>query len=218
MLGNTSEAMMDATVPLTVAETAIAADVPAKVVRHALARRLVRRLSAGREAPMASAAAFALAVLKHSPAVFGHTEQRALFDAFLNDDSTVWKIQPAAGTVSLLDDSVRTSLEAPELLRAVARRVRLLQKMHERIERNPEILSAAPVFKGTRVLVERVGALLGRGVPRTSVAQDYPQLNDEDLEMAELYVRLNPRPRGRPPKRLKLRRTTKGRLHQPLHS
>lgn len=198
--------MMDATVPLSVAETAIAADVPAKVVRHALARRIVRRLSAGREAPMASAAAFALAFLKHSPAVFGHTEQRALFDAFLNDDSTVWKIQPAAGTVSLLDDSVRTSLEAPELLCAVARRVRLLQKMHDRIERNPEILSAAPVFKGTRVLVERVGAL-----------QDYPQLNDEDLEMAELYVRLNPRPRGRPPKRLKLRRTTKGRLHQPLH-
>lgn len=71
---------------------------------------LTRELSAGREAPMASAAAFALAFLKHSRAIFGHTDQRALFDAFLNDDSTVWEIQPAAGTVSLLDDSVRTSL------------------------------------------------------------------------------------------------------------
>lgn len=209
MLGNSSVTMMDATVPLSVAETAIAADVPAKVVRHALARRLVRRLSAGREAPMAAAAAFALAFLKHSRAVFGHTEQRALFDAFLNRDNSTWEIHAEKGRVSLLDDSVRTSLEAPELLRAVARRVRLLHKLHDRVERNREILSGAPVFKGTRVLVDRVGGLLARGVARTTVAQDYPQLNEEDLEMAELYVQLNPLPRGRPPKRLKLRRTPK---------
>lgn len=198
---------MHTDVPLSVSETAFAAAVSKKVVQHALARRLVRRISKKREAPLFSAAAFALAVLKHAPVEVGAHEQRALFDAFLVHGNDVWVIQAKTGTVSLSRGGVEAWLRAPALLDAVDRRVHLLHRMRERIESRPDILSGTPVFKGTRAPVERVGSLLARkDVTRAEVAEDYPQLSAEDLEVAELYVQLNPARRGRPPKRLKLRR------------
>jgi uncharacterized protein (DUF433 family) len=198
---------MNTQVPLSVVETAFAADVSAKVVQHALARGVVRRVSKKREAPLPSAAAFALAVLKHSPVDVAQRDQRALFEAFAGRSRTDWQLQLERGTVVLPRGPMETSFRAPELLDTVAKRVALLEQMHARMERRDDILSGTLIFKGTRASVQRVGALMLRpDVPRHEVIEDYPRLHPTDFELAELYVRLHPRPRGRPIKRIKIRR------------
>lgn len=58
------------------------------------------------------------------------------------------------------------------------------------------VLGGEPVFTKSRLAVRHVGGLLLRGAQR-QVQEDYPYLQDEDLEFAPVFARAYP-PMGRP--------------------
>jgi len=81
----------------------------------------------------------------------------------------------------------------------VADRLRSYQKAMRLIVENPEIQGGAATFKGTRILVHQIVALLQQGIPETELREDYPNLTSEMIEAARIYSQAHPR-RGRPRK------------------
>ena len=78
----------------------------------------------------------------------------------------------------------------------------------ERIVSSPDILGGEPVFRGTRIPLEHVAALFRKAVPEEEIAEDFPALDEKDLQYAQLASRLGPAP-GRPRKRLRIERASK---------
>ena len=67
------------------------------------------------------------------------------------------------------------------------------------IVEDPEIQGGAATFKGTRMLVHHIAGLLQQGVPEAELREDYPNLTEEMIKAAHIYVQAHPR-RGRPRK------------------
>jgi uncharacterized protein (DUF433 family) len=84
-------------------------------------------------------------------------------------------------------------------------RIRAFREGARNVERREDVKSGALVFKGTRIPVAHIGALIRRGVPLSELREDFPQLTEGDYKFARMMVELNP-PQGRPRKRLKFRR------------
>ena len=80
--------------------------------------------------------------------------------------------------------------------------------MRKEIISDPEILSGTPVFAGTRIPLDQVIGLIRKGTPDSELAEDFPSLNQEDLDYAREQERLH-EALPRPSRRLKLRRSTK---------
>ncbi len=59
------------------------------------------------------------------------------------------------------------------------------------------ILGGEPVFPKSRLAVRRIGGMLLKGASAAEVKEDYPYLEDEDIEFAKLYAVAYPRV-GRP--------------------
>jgi uncharacterized protein (DUF433 family) len=72
--------------------------------------------------------------------------------------------------------------------------------LDNRIERDPDRMGGAPVFRGTRIPVRHIGLMANAGVPMEEILEDYPELDKEDIEFARLFVEANPL-MGRPSKR-----------------
>ena len=58
----------------------------------------------------------------------------------------------------------------------------------DRITVDSRILAGKPVIQGTRVPVHLILAMLGSGVAREEILNEYPQLSDADLDAAVLYA------------------------------
>jgi len=58
----------------------------------------------------------------------------------------------------------------------------------DRITLDPDILAGKPVVKGTRLSVEFILDLLGRGWTADDVLQEYDQLTAEDLQACLAYA------------------------------
>ena len=56
-----------------------------------------------------------------------------------------------------------------------------------RIVVNPEILAGKPILEGTRLSVEHVLGLLESGMSDTEIIEDYPELNEESLQMVRTF-------------------------------
>ena len=76
-------------------------------------------------------------------------------------------------------------------------RLSKLEAARKRVTVSDDVLGGAPVFRGTRVPVHQVAALLAANVSPDEILEDYPALRRTDLELAVLYANANP-PRGRP--------------------
>jgi len=61
-------------------------------------------------------------------------------------------------------------------------------KWQERIAIDPHVLVGKPVIKGTRIAVEFVIDLLGRGWTQEQILQEYDHLTREDLQACLLYA------------------------------
>ena len=59
--------------------------------------------------------------------------------------------------------------------------------MGERIVIDPKIMVGKPVVRGTRITVEAILKLLGKGTTVKEILEDYPQLKKEDIEAALNY-------------------------------
>jgi uncharacterized protein (DUF433 family) len=57
---------------------------------------------------------------------------------------------------------------------------------------DPEILGGDPVFRGTRVPVHLIAAMLERGATLPDVLTAYPRLTSEIIDLAPEYVRSYP--------------------------
>ncbi len=82
----------------------------------------------------------------------------------------------------------------------VARDLQRLRKAEEMIVCDPEIMRGTPVYRGTRIPVELVAAMLEQGTNASEIVAGYPALDREKIELAPLYLRAFPR-RGRPAQR-----------------
>jgi uncharacterized protein (DUF433 family) len=84
--------------------------------------------------------------------------------------------------------------------RDVERELKRLRKAQCMAVSNPEIIGGTPVYRGTRVPVDLVAAMLAQGASTQEILDGYPSLNQEQVELAPLYVAAFPR-RGRPARR-----------------
>jgi uncharacterized protein (DUF433 family) len=58
----------------------------------------------------------------------------------------------------------------------------------DRIEINPQVLVGKPVIKGTRISVEFVIDLLGRGWSSEQILKEFPHLKREDIQACLVYA------------------------------
>lgn len=78
-------------------------------------------------------------------------------------------------------------------------RLRHYRKALRIIVESPEIQGGAAIFKGTRLLVHHIAALLEQGVPEAELREDYPNLTPAMIDAARMFAQAHPR-RGRPRK------------------
>jgi len=81
--------------------------------------------------------------------------------------------------------------------REIDARVRDLDDAEGLIHIDKETLGGEPVFKGTRIPVYAVAAMLDAGADEAEILSGYPKLDRRKLEAARLWVAAHPR-RGRP--------------------
>jgi uncharacterized protein (DUF433 family) len=82
--------------------------------------------------------------------------------------------------------------------RKMSSRLQNLEKAADIVQSDPEIMSGAPVFRGTRIPVYLVADMIEQGTPIDEILEGYPSLTREMVEYAGIYATTHPR-RGRPP-------------------
>jgi len=88
-------------------------------------------------------------------------------------------------------------VDVGEARKQVDRGVRDLEAAETAIAKNRAILGGEPVFKGTRIPVYGVVAMLEAGAAAEDLLSGYPKLTERLLELARIWVTAHPR-RGRP--------------------
>jgi len=74
----------------------------------------------------------------------------------------------------------------------VRKNVDAYRRGKQRITSSSDILGGEPVFRGTRIPLAHVAALFRKEVPEGEIAEDFPALDDKDLQYARLVSRLGP--------------------------
>lgn len=72
-----------------------------------------------------------------------------------------------------------------------------LEKAKKMVTIDQDVLGGAPCFKGTRIPVHDIAAMVVNGDRKSVIVKSYPQLTAEQVELAVLYAGAYPR-RGRP--------------------
>ncbi len=62
------------------------------------------------------------------------------------------------------------------------------QYLLERITVDPNIMVGKPVIRGLRITVEQILKALANGVTPEDLLEDYPELEQEDIQAALLYA------------------------------
>jgi uncharacterized protein (DUF433 family) len=89
------------------------------------------------------------------------------------------------------------AIDLGPFVRATGERLDRLAEARAIIETSPDILSGAPVVRGTRVPVHDVAASVAAGLPTERILAAYPSLDARKVELAAFYASANPQ-RGRP--------------------
>lgn len=102
--------------------------------------------------------------------------------------------------VNYTEQLVVTTFKTSELAKLVAERLEKIERMRDLIVVDEDVQAGAPVFKGTRIMVRHIAGLVKNGIDRQEIAEDFPEITDEMVELAVLFDRLYPQ-RGRPAKK-----------------
>ncbi len=62
---------------------------------------------------------------------------------------------------------------------------------HERIISDPKVMMGKPVIKGTRITVEFILRMLGKGHSMAELVDGYPGLTEDDIKAAQAYLPLS---------------------------
>lgn len=106
------------------------------------------------------------------------------------------KAEPSAKMVKADDLLIVDVAEARKQLDA---RIRDLDEAEATIGRVRGVLGGEPVFKGTRVPVRMIAAMLAQGADEAEILEGYPSLTARMIELARIWVAAHPT-RGRPKK------------------
>jgi uncharacterized protein (DUF433 family) len=78
-------------------------------------------------------------------------------------------------------------------------RLATYRKAMRLVVEDPAVQAGAATFKGTRILVHHIAALIAQGATEAELREDYPRLTRDMIAAAPIYARSHPR-RGRPRK------------------
>jgi uncharacterized protein (DUF433 family) len=106
------------------------------------------------------------------------------------------KAAPTAKTVRADDLLIIDIAEARKQLKA---RIVDLDEAEAAIGRVKGVVGGEPVFKGTRIPVRMIAAMLAQGADEAEVLEGYPRLTLRMMELGKIWVAAHP-PRGRPKK------------------
>ncbi|HSK39553.1 MAG TPA: DUF433 domain-containing protein [Arenibaculum sp.] len=99
--------------------------------------------------------------------------------------------------VDYTEQWVVTTFKTSEIARLVAERFHKIERMRELIVSDEEVQAGAPVFKGTRIMARHIAGLVKNGIDRQEIAEDFPEITEEMIELAVLFGELYPQ-KGRP--------------------
>jgi uncharacterized protein (DUF433 family) len=88
-------------------------------------------------------------------------------------------------------------IDPREPRRELAASLRDLRRARHLVVRDPEIMNGDPVFRGTRVPVHMIAALVAQGSTQAELLDGYPRLTPEMIRPAPVYAAAYPL-RGRP--------------------
>jgi uncharacterized protein (DUF433 family) len=80
---------------------------------------------------------------------------------------------------------------------AIRQGLNALEKAKKMVAIDKDVLGGAPCFKGTRIPVHDIAAMIANGGAKSAVLKAYPQLTAERIDLALLYAKAYPL-RGRP--------------------
>lgn len=81
-----------------------------------------------------------------------------------------------------------------------------LEKAQSMVTIDPAVLAGEPCFKGTRIPVRDIAAMIANGDRKSAILRAFPQLKAEQIDLAVLYANTYPR-RGRPRRKPLWRKT-----------
>jgi uncharacterized protein (DUF433 family) len=173
----------------TPAEAAVLTGLPLKAVNNAIDKKII---PATTRAHGGSAAR-----LLDLHALMSLTLERRLADRFLPElrREVFDALASTHNTVALDGGFLKIDLREPR--RELAASLRQLRRARHAVLSDPDVMGGEPVFRGTRVPVYTIAALIEQGSTEPELLEGYPRLTRVMIGLAPLYAAAYP-PRGRP--------------------
>jgi uncharacterized protein (DUF433 family) len=173
----------------TPTEAAVLTGLPLKAVNNAVDKKIVPAVAAtqtgGATRLLDRHALMSLALERRLADRLVPELRREVFDALAH----------ARDTVSL--DGGLLTIDLREPRRELATALRQLRRARAVVISDPGIMGGEPVFRGTRIPVHMIAALLGQGSTEAELLEGYPRLTPEMIQLAPIYAAAYPA-RGRP--------------------
>jgi uncharacterized protein (DUF433 family) len=197
------------TLQFSLKEAAAIADVPEPFVRKAIAQRTLRprAVASGRAMRyrFAMRDMLFLKVICGFPFDLPRKDKDALRSLVDGKRASAGQWQATKTDFVFRSGDVVVHVEAKNARDALAHDLAAYRRGRRRIVSDPSVLSGEPVFKGTRIPLAHVSALIAKRVPLREIAEDYPALSLADMAFAAIHAKMKRNP-GRPRKRLRLLR------------
>jgi uncharacterized protein (DUF433 family) len=188
--------MTDAGRLYTPAEAGAVSGLKLKAVHNAIDKRIVEPLAKAREAPIGNSQRaprfltgedlVRLRVWRGVGDTLSAERRQLLFGAIA--------AKPAAKTVKADELLI---VDVGEARKQVDRGVRDLEAAEAVVAKDKATLGGEPVFKGTRIPVYGIAAMLDSGATAEELLSGYPKLTERLLDLARIWAAAHPR-RGRP--------------------
>jgi uncharacterized protein (DUF433 family) len=179
----------------TPAEAAVLTRLSLKAVNNAIDKNMVsvvvRSGTNGAGRFLNQRALLALALEYRLANRFFPEVRRRLFD--------VLAASPRKAVLSVDEGLVKVDLQEPR--RDLAASLRALRRARSLVVTDAEILGGDPVFRGTRVPVHLIAAMLEQGSTEADILKAYPRITAEMVRLASSYAQAYPvrgRPRSQP--------------------
>lgn len=176
----------------TPTEAAVLTRLPLKAVNNAIDKKTVTatvRERAGQPVRLLNRQALlSLTLERRLTDRFVPELRRRVFDALATSSAKV---------LSLDDGLLKIDLREPR--RELATSLRQLQRARHLVTVDAEILGGNAVFRGTRIPVQLIAALVAKGSTEDTLIAAYPRLTGEMIRLAPVYAAAYPQ-RGRPRK------------------
>jgi uncharacterized protein (DUF433 family) len=175
----------------TPAEAAAVSQIGIKAVHNAIDKKIVETVSRSpaksvRRRALTGEGLLRLKLWYGVGSTLAAERRQRLFDAI--------KAEPAAKTVRADDLLIVDVAEARKQLNA---RIRDLDEAEAMIGRVKGVMGGEPVFKGTRIPVRTIAAMVAQGADEADLLEGYPSLTARMIELAKIWTAAHPT-RGRP--------------------